>query len=423
MRRYLHPAVAATVLTATLVAAPPAAGHSRVDGATSVLAWNLTAVETIVSVGAPAETPPVPPVPGPVAPLYLAYVHRAVYDAVQDAADQSASVPAAVAAAAHTVLEAYFPQTRQQTIIDAAWTNTVDRIPAGTAKTEGIAVGEDAAATLLRERQNDGLDDRPLRLPQYRPGVWTPAEATPPTPPVTAAAASWLGTVEPFVLRSPSQFRPDGPPDLTSSRWARAFDEVKVHGSSANPVEAETDVGRFWADPPAVQSQRALRLYAERQRLDAIGAARLLALTNTASADALIACADAKFHFNFWRPFSAIPRAADDGNPQTVPDPGWTPLVPTPNFPEYPSNHSCATTAIVTVIDGLNGESPFRLTISSYRGTPPVLAETQTFASAQQVIDDVANGRVWGGLHYRFSTTDGTEIGRAVAAKVLSEEG
>jgi hypothetical protein len=421
MRRYLPPAVAATVLTATLVAAPPAAGQSRVAGAGSVLAWNLTAVETIVSVGAPpAETPPVPPVPGPVAPLYLAYVQRAVYDAVQDAADRSAPVPAAVAAAAHTVLDAYFPQPRQQTIIETAWTKAVDGVPDGTAKTEGIAVGEDAAATLLRERQDDGLNGRPLRLPQYRPGVWTPAEAT---PPITAAAASWLGTVEPFVLRSPSQFRPDGPPDLTSGRWARDFDEVKVHGSSANPVKAETDVGRFWADPPAVQSQRALRLYAERQRLDAIGAARLLALTNTASADALIACADAKFHFNFWRPFSAIPRAADDGKARTAPDPAWTPLVPTPNFPEYPSNHSCATTAIVTVIDGLNGSSPFRLTISSYRGTPPVLSETQTFASAQQVIDDVANGRVWGGLHYRFSTTDGTEIGRAVAARVLSAEG
>jgi hypothetical protein len=421
MRRYLHPAVAATVLTATLVAAPPAAGHSRVAGAGSVLAWNLTAVGTIASVGAlPAETPPVPPVPGPVAPLYLAYVQRAVYDAVQDAAGRSASVPAAVAAAAHTVLDAYFPQPRQQTIIETAWTKAVDGIPEGTAKTEGIAVGEDAAATLLRDRQGDGLNDRPLRLPQYRPGVWTPAEAAPPIP---AAAASWLGTVEPFVLRSPSEFRPDGPPDLTSGRWARDFDEVKVHGSSANPVVAETDVARFWADPPAVQSQRALRLYAERQRLDAIGAARLLALTNTASADALIACADAKFHFNFWRPFSAIPRAADDGKARTVPDPAWTPLVPTPNFPEYPSNHSCATTAIVTVVDGLNGRSPFRLTISSYRGSPPVLFETQTFASAQQVIDDVANGRVWGGLHYRFSTTDGTEIGRAVAARVLSEEG
>jgi hypothetical protein len=268
----------------------------------------------------------------------------------------------------------------------------------------------------LDERRNDGLNGPPLPLDAYRPGEWTPAVTT---PPITAAAASWLGSVEPFVLRSPSQFRPDGPPSLDSNRYARAYNEVKLHGSSTNPVTAETDVGRFWADPPAVQSQRALRLYATDQKLDAIATARLFALTNTASADALIACADAKFHFDFWRPFTAIPRAGEDGNARTAPDPNWTPLVPTPNFPEYPSNHSCATTAIVSVIDGLDGNRAFSYTISSFRGSPPVLFETKTFTSARQVINDVANGRVYGGLHFRFSTDDGTDIGRAVAERVL----
>jgi hypothetical protein len=133
MRRYLPPVVAAAVLTATLSSASPAAGGSRVDGEASVLAWNLTAVETIASVGAPpAEVPPVPPVPGPVAPLYLAYVQRAVYDAVQDAARRSASVPGAVAAAAHDVLDAYFTRTawrrpaaspRARTRRASCWTN------------------------------------------------------------------------------------------------------------------------------------------------------------------------------------------------------------------------------------------------------------------------------------------------------------
>jgi hypothetical protein len=250
MRRYLHVVLAGAVLTATLSSASPAAGGPRAAGTASVLAWNLTAVETIASVGAPpAEDPPVAPVPGPVAPLYLAYVHNAVYEAVQEATRRSASVPAAVTAAAHTVLDAYFQQPRQQTIIEAAWSTAVNRIPNGRTKARGTAIGEDAAQELLDRRANDGLNGPPLPLPAYAGGVWTPAVAT---PPITAAAASWLGSVEPFVLSSPSQFRPDGPPALTSDLWARDFDEVKVHGSSLNPVVAETDVGRFWADPPAV---------------------------------------------------------------------------------------------------------------------------------------------------------------------------
>ena len=218
------------------------------------------------------------------------------------------------------------------------------------------------------------------------------------------------------MLRSPSEFRPSGPPALTSDRYARAFREVKVHGSSTSTVTAETDVAKFWSDPPAVQSQRALRLYADRRDLDARATARLFALTNTASADALIACADAKFRYNFWRPFSAVPLAGRDGNPVTGPDRTWTPVIPTPNFPEYPSNHGCATTAIVTVIDALDGSAPFRLTMTSVNAPN---RPTKTWTSAQQVIREVGNARVWGGIHFRFSVEAGTAIGRAVAARVL----
>jgi len=167
-----------------------------------------------------------------------------------------------------------------------------------------------------------------------------------------------------------------------------------------------------------VQSQRALRGYSVQKNLDALDTARLLALADTASADALIACADAKFFYNFWRPFSAIPGGDTDGNNATVDDDAWKPLVkPTPNFPEYPSNHSCSTTAMVTVLDGLDGRSPFSYTMSSV-----VTGATRTFTSAQQVISDVADGRVWGGLHFRFSTDAGTVIGRAVGEKVLRSD-
>jgi hypothetical protein len=217
------------------------------------------------------------------------------------------------------------------------------------------------------------------------------------------------------VLRSPSQFRPPKPPALTSARYARDFQEVKIHGSLTSTVTAEKNVAQFWSDPPAVQSQRALRLYADRRNLDAKATARLFAMVNTASTDALIACADAKFHYNFWRPFSAVPLAGGDGNPATRPDGSWTPAIGTPNFPEYPSNHGCATTAIVLVIDALDGSSPFRFTMTS-EVSPRA---TKTFTSAEQVIREVGNARIWGGIHFRFSVQAGTTIGRAVAARVL----
>jgi PAP2 superfamily len=418
MRRYLHPVLATAVLTATLSSGSPAAAGAPDKGAVSVLAWNETAIGTIASVGAPPlEVPPVAAIPPPVQPIYLAYVHRAVHAAVERAIDEKASVPAAVAEAAHDVLDAHFPREPQQEIIEPAYETALAAVPDGARKTRGIAIGQAAATDLLDQREDDGLAEGlagpPLPLPKYKPGVWTPA------PGFTAAATSYLGSVEPFVLRSAAQFRPGKPPALGSLRYTRDFEEVRIHGSATNPETTEKDTGWFWAEPPGVQSQSALRLHAE--DLDGLAAARLFALTNTASADALIACADAKFKYNFWRPFTAIPRAAEDRNDATVADPGWTPLAPTPNFPEYPSNHSCTTTAVVTVLDALDGGSQFSLTFDSYRGGTTVY-ETRTFDSAGEVIADVADGRVFGGMHFRFSTTVGEEIGRSVAAAVLRSD-
>jgi hypothetical protein len=408
MRRHLPPVVAAAVLTAAVQSASPAAASSDVDGS-SIRTWNEIAVTSLVST--------IPPTPGPVGPLYLAYVHRAIYEAVEDLSD-SAAVPAAVAAAAHGVLVHYFPE--QQATLDAKYTAELAAIPDGEVEDRGVAEGTEAATELIRERQDDGLNGPPLPLPAPGPGVWAPFPTEPPT---TAATASWLGTVEPFVLGSPSELRPDGPPALSSDRWARDYEEVKSLGSAASTVRTaeQTAAALFWADPPAVQSQRALRGYSVQEDLDATETARLFALVNTASTDALIACADAKFHFNFWRPFGAIWGADTDGNPATVPDPAWTSLVPTPNFPEYASNHSCASTAIATVIDGLRGHSDFSLTVTSVRGTPPVEYST-TFTSAGQMIREIGNARIWAGIHYRFSVEDGTEIGRAVGTKVLRSD-
>jgi hypothetical protein len=229
-------------------------------------------------------------------------------------------------------------------------------------------------------------------------------------------ASSWLGNVRPFVLRNGAQLRPAGPPDLTSKRWARDYNETRLLGSATSTVRTaeQTEVARFWSDPPLVQNQRALRAYTESERLGTMPTARLFALADTASADALIACWDSKYHFEFWRPFSAIPAGDTDDNADTPADPAWLPLLTTPNFPEYPSAHSCSTTAIATVVAALAPSHRLDLTMDS-----TTTGTSHHFSSVRQLTAEVANARVWAGLHWRFSTEDGTRIGRAVARSVL----
>jgi hypothetical protein len=246
------------------------------------------------------------------------------------------------------------------------------------------------------------------------PGVWAPQ------PPNTAPAAAWLGNVQPFVLDSPDQVRPARQPALTSARYAQDYEQVRILGGMGSTARSawQTEVATFWSDPPAPQNQRALRAYSAQENLDALATARLFALADTASIDALIACADAKFAYDFWRPWAAIPGGDTDGNPATVAEPSWKPLLPTPNFPEYPSNHSCATTAIAVVLDGLDGGRQ-RL---NFTMTSVLTGTTHTFGTRDQLIDEVADARIWGGLHFRFSTDAGTVIGRAVAARVLASD-
>ena len=165
-----------------------------------------------------------------------------------------------------------------------------------------------------------------------------------------------------------------------------------------------------------MQNQRGLRDYTLRHGLGVRSTARLFALADTASADSLIACYDSKYHYSFWRPATAIPAGDSDGNPRTAGEPGWTSLVATPNFPEYPSAHGCSTTAVADVVAALDhGRLDLDLT-SVVTGT------ARHYSSVDQLISEVGNARVWGGLHWRFSTTRGEGIGHAAARAVLRQQ-
>ena len=169
----------------------------------------------------------------------------------------------------------------------------------------------------------------------------------------------------------------------------------------------------FWAAPPVTQQQSSLRDLTVRRHLDQHDTATLFALNSMAVADSSITCFAAKYAEEFWRPFTAIPAADTDNNPATVADPTWVPLLATPNHPEYPSAHGCATAgALATVLTSFLHTQRIDLDVQATVGGAVV---THHFATARQLADEVANARVWGGIHWRFSTTDGTTIGQRVA--------
>jgi hypothetical protein len=403
MRRSMPILTLSVCVAATLFAAPASAqvSASGSAGADAVRSWNEIAVTTLVA-GA---------VPIPEQPLNLAYVHRAVYTAVTLTAILPGrdATPAAVATAAHDVLVANYPA--QQAVIDQDYATALAGLPDTWRRRVAVAIGRWAARRLLDQRADDGRNGPTVPVPPPGPGAWVP------TPPNTIGLSSWVSKVRPFELTSPSQFRPPPPPSLTSTTWATDYNETRLYGSATSIVRtaAQTEVARFWADPPFVQNQRALRAYTEARDLSAVQTARVFALADSAAADAMIACWDAKYTYNFWRPFSAIPAGDTDSNPATPADPMWTPLLPTPNHPEYPSAHGCGTTAFVTVLAGLERNHALDLTMTS-----TTTGTTHHFTSIGQLTDELANARVWAGLHWRFSTTAGVRLGASVGHVVLA---
>ena len=232
---------------------------------------------------------------------------------------------------------------RQATIVNPAYTDSLEPIPHGQAKDDGIATGEDVAARLIALRADDGFRDAVTYTPPSPPipGVWIPTAPTPPIGP-------YLGLMEPFSLDSADQFRPDGPPELRSHQWAREYNEVKEIGSSTSMTRTDdqTLAARFWGEAPVQQARGSFRGFVLDHELDIAQAARFMAMVSVTYADALIACFDAKYHYAFWRPITAIRAGDTDGNRRTEGDPAWSPVLPgTPNHPEYPSAHSCITPA------------------------------------------------------------------------------
>jgi hypothetical protein len=375
--------------------------------------WNKIAEDTVVGSGAFQGE----------GFVYMAYVSMAMDRAVNPGERQGQSPDAAVTEAAYRVLVHYFPA--QEPNLTALRDAELAAIPDGAAKRNGILYGELAADKVLRERADDGLQTPigstssfPTLAPG--PGVWRlvpPAYAAPQTP--------WMATIRPFVLDSASQFLPLPPPSLQSQQWVDAFNEVKSLGAvnSATRTPGQTAVALFWTANVVRQYNLLARTTATNMSLDVPETARLLAMVNEVGADAMIAMMNAKYHYLFWRPVTAIDPTSvtndgfgpvpgfDDGNPLTVEQPGWRPLVATPNHPEYPSAHATITSAVVEVLTHFLGTDQIDVDV---QGTPS-LSVTRHFATADDLRAEVGNARVWAGLHYRFSVQAGSLLGREVA--------
>jgi len=224
--------------------------------------------------------------------------------------------------------------------------------------------------------------------------------------------------MRPFTFDSPDQFLPDEPPpDLASQTWTDDFNQTKTLGAINSLVRTpeQTEIGLFWTDHTASQYGRMLRGMATEKNLDLSDSARLLAMSYTAIADSVIGCFNAKYHFSFWRPVTAIRNADIDGNPDTIADPGWTPLATTPGHPEYPAAHGCVTGALAETLQAFFGTPNVRLTVNS-----TITGTAHNFKSVHDLEQEVEWARIYAGFHYHHSLVQGFVLGHKVAHNLLN---
>jgi hypothetical protein len=425
--------------------------HAALPPGTTVQQWNTIAEDTVVGSGTFQGE----------GFIYMAYVSAAVYDAAVAiegnfesygppiTAPAGASIDAAVIEAAYQTLWKLFPPescnpasppnvyafcTGVRPRLDAFHAEALAAILPGQPTTDGQTVGLQAATDIIALRSGDGrmipigvTSSFPTLPPA--PGVWRL------TPPFAAPQTPWVGDVRRFVLQSVNQFLPDPPPSLQSDEWVDAFNEIEAYGAANGSArtDEQTAIARFWLANVVRQYNLAGRDIASTRGLSLLETARLAAMINLVGADALMSALHAKYLYRFWRPVTAIngsldPSAVtndgfgpvpgyDDGNPATVEQPGWRPLLTTPNHPEYPAAHCVITSAMAEVFGTFLGTNRIDLDLHGFDPAGPAgnLNAFQHFSMGQELREQIIDARVWAGLHYRFSGVAGVVLGRNVA--------
>lgn len=353
--------------------------------------------------------------------LSMAIVQTAVFDAVNaitrrypsataaPQANTSPSIEAAVAAANRASLAQLVPA--RQGAIDAAYQAALAALPEGAQRHEGVAVGERAAAAVLARRAGERCADPDGYRPHAVPGIYVPT--------VTPAAANPI-PCKPWLLQRPDELRPGPPPDLRSALWARDYNEVKTLGGRASTQRTpeQADIARFWVGVTPVYYPL-IRSVALPPGREITANARFLALAMQALEDAATAFFEAKYHYAFWRPVTAIRNGDIDGNDATERDPRWSPLIDTPMHPEYPCAHCVGAAVVGSLVKAEQGSATLTLTLPSIA----VPGAVRSWADTDQMVAEVAMARIWGGVHYRNSTEAAVQMGRRMAELALQRFG
>lgn len=373
--------------------------------ADAVTDWNQRAGDIVVN----ANIGPLP------AERALAIVQTSVYEAVNAITQRypisdvklqaapGASIEAAVAAANRAVLTKLVPF--QKTEIDNVYQAALTVIADETAKMRGIAVGEEAAAAVFALRSDDGATAGESYRPYTKAGAYVPT--------VLPEAPQWMHR-KPWLMAQLAQFRPGPPPELSSELWVRDFNEVKALGSKNSQQRSadQTEIARFWEEvmPPIYHG--IVRSVANMPGREITQNARLFAAVTQASDDALIAVFDAKYHYGFWRPVTAIRNGDIDGNDATERDASWVPFIDTPMHPEYPCAHCIVSAAVGTVLQAEigDGQTPVLTTASKAAG-----GMARSWTKLDEFMQEVVNARIYDGVHYRNSGKVGAEMGKQVA--------
>ena len=349
----------------------------------------------------------------------LAIMHVAMFEAVNAitkryspyqvsiVGERTASPVAAAAAAAHDVLLVLFPD--QQASLESTLKESLGQVADENAKAKGIELGKKAAAGVLALRANDGIAAAESYRPFTTAGVYVPT---------VVPVSSTIGQMMPWVMTSGTQFRPVEPPALTSPTWTRDLNEIREFGgrNSSKRTAEQTEIGRFWVATGPHCWNPIVRQLAAAKKLDVTDSARLFALVSIATTDSFISVFDAKYHYNLWRPVTAIRNADITGNDATPREAAWQPLVDTPMHPEYPCAHCISSSAAANVMQMLLGNELPEFSMTS----PALPGVTRRWTRLSDYSDEVSNARVYGGIHYRFSTVIAQEMGRKIAELAVS---
>ena len=373
-----------------------------------VIDWNATAYQVIK--GADGYADPLN------ASRALAMMHLAMHDAVNavkpryarytDSERDTAADPAVAAVtAAHDVLAALYP--KQSVLLKAALDKSLVDAGGSAAAARGHALGKRVAAAVLQKRADDGSGATVSYQQGSKPGEYRF------TPGFDFVAHPQWRAIGPFALKSVDQFRSAPPPALNSAQYAAEFNEVKTVGAkdSSKRTRDQTHYAAFWYEFSDIGWNRIARVVARDHAQDLWQRARTFALVNAVLADSYIAGWDSKFHYNFWRPVTAIHLADADGNPQTAPDASFEPLLTTPPVQDYPSTHSVLGAAAATVLADAFGDR-IRFTLSSTSAMPA--NPTREFRSFSEAARENADSRVRAGLHFRSATTAGLKLGEDI---------